>query len=491
MIPSVLWFAGLIGPGAAQESQPRAEPRKLELTVERCVELSLQNNPDLSALAFSAEASAFGIQQAEGGFDPLFSSSAQSGRGSSIFTVAGVPTSTATASRSAQAALSQLLYTGGSYSMAASASRTETFIDGGGTNASYSTALQLSITQPLLRGAWTTYNRAGILQAEMEKERAGRSFDDKVQQTINSVHAAYWDLVFTIQDLEVKRFALQLAQRLLEINEKKVEEGVSAPVEVLQAETEIALRREALITTENALKAAEDALRQLIFPFQRSEEWEFRIVPTSEAPSPETGQVPGWEEAIRIAMERRPDLERLRLDLRSRELSLESAANELLPKLNLNATRSNSGLVTDLPISESIEFTAGGDAPAYSVSLSLEVPLGNQSAKGKHRAAVASRDAARQALKSQENLAAREVRDAIRNLQFLKEKMAATTKSRELAEKQLEAEERKFEVGLSTNFQVLQLQQELVQALTNEKQARLSYAKALVNLKKVQGILQP
>lgn len=468
-------------------------PREIRLSVERCVELALAENPELAALALSAEAGEAAIDEARGNFDPFFSGDlgfARNRRESSTSFSAGA-TST-TEFRNAGVGIGQNLWTGANYNLSLVADRTEFLQSQSGyalINPALSTALQLTVTQPLLRGAWTTYNTATIETAGMEHQQLEQSYAERVQETIDLVHAGFWDLLFVQKDVEVKRFALELGERLLEINQKKVKEGVSAPVEVLQAETEIAIRKEALITAENAVKTAEDSLKQLIFPFRENTGWDFVIVPDSTIPSVDSEEVPPWEKALDTAFQHRPDLHRQQIDLRIKELQVETAENATLPRLDFTGTTNYAGL--DSQWAPSFDDIREQDFPSYRVGLHLEVPIGNIAAKGKLRAATANRDASKQTLQSLQSRIAREVRDAVRNLQFMKERIAATRKSRELAEKQLEAEERKFEVGLSTNFQVLQFQQDLSQALTNEKSALLEHAKARIRLKKVQGILLP
>lgn len=485
-------FQATPAPAPAQATPPQID-RRLDLSVERCVELALQNNPDLAALAFSAEASTGTANAAEGDFDPIFGASYNIGRAkrasADTFNVSGSQTST-TASQSLDLSFKQKLFTGANYELSLNNRRLDISPAGATTvNPSIGSTLALSVTQPLLRGAWSDYARSAVTLAEMDKAKAEKSFDEKVMATIQAVHNAYWDLVFAIEDVEVKRFSLSLGEKLLDINQKKVKEGVSAPVEVLQAETEIAVRREALITAENTRQAAEDSLKQLVFPFREQSEWNFQIGPNSPVPAVGNDEIPETGRALETALALRPELLRQRVELKARDLAVEVAQSDTMPKLDLGASRSNSGVQRLYP--DVVDDLKGDDFPGYTISLTFELPIGNQGPKGRLKAAEAERAAAQQTLRALENLIAREVRDAIRNLQFQREKLAATQKSRELAQKQLEAEERKFEVGLSTNFQVLQFQQDLVQAITNEKSALLNHAKALIGLKKSQGILRP
>lgn len=488
MIPTTAWICIFIlqNPTATQEP-PRTE-RVLDLTIDEAVRRAITYNPQLNASQLQVEAAAAGIDEALGAFEPaaFLNPRVDDSTRPTASSLAGA-SRLETNNLHLDTGVRQALPTGGSYSL--------TFqTDNQRTNNSFSTlnpqtfsTFSLNFTQPLLRGAWTGYGRIPQSRAESARDQAVAARDEQQISIIQQVHNSYWDLVFSFADRDVKLRSLSLAERLLEINRKKVEEGLLAEVEIYQAQADVATRREALLTAENTIRAAEDALKQLLFPFEDRSEWSFRIRPVSAPPASGSVAVPKWEDAVTEAFATRPDLLRLKLDIHNRELDLDARQHELLPQVNFVGTASDSGLGAQLD--QTFRDLGKVNYPSYSVGLQIEVPLGNLAARSRERAAQALVSVSRETLRANELSVAREVRDAVRQLAYGEEKIAAARKSREFSEKQLQSEELRFENGLSTNFEVLSLQRDLAQALTNEQRAILDYAKATIALEKAKGTL--
>ncbi|HKD99658.1 MAG TPA: TolC family protein [Planctomycetota bacterium] len=473
---------------ALQDSAPASQPiRVLDLTIDDAVDRALSFNPTLASAGLDVEATAAGIESAQGAFEPVAFAAPR-------FQHSETPTGTTLAGAQnlerslvhLDTGFRQSLPTGGSYILTFQSDRERTNNSFSTLNPQAFSSFALTFTQPLLRGAWTGYGELPVARARTSLGTSSATRDLARLDVVQQVHDAYWDLVFAVANRNVARSSLQLAERLLEINRKKVEEGVIAEVEIYQAQADVATRRETLLTAENSIRATEDALKQLLFPFESREEWSFWLKPTSAPPEPGSVPIPAWQDALTVALATRPDLERDRIALRNRELDLEQRRSELLPLVNFI------GSVSDSSLDGHVEFGDlwRGVFPQYSLAFAIEVPLGNMTARANLRQAETSVSSARQTLRATERQVAREVRDAVRQVAFGEEKIRASRRSREYSEKQLQAEELRFEQGLSTNFEVLTLQRDLAQAQTNQAQAVLDYAKAAVALERAKGTLR-
>lgn len=483
----VLQASSSSAPASSQGAAPRTE-RVVDLTIEEAVRSALTYNPGLAAATLTAESTESQIDVALGAFEPV------------LFATPRVSDSTTpSASQLAGAqnlernilhldtGIRQALPTGGSYSLTFQTDNERTNNSFQLLNPQTFSTFSINFTQPLLRNAWTGIGRIPQAQAENARDQAAADRERQKLDLIQQVYNAYWDLVFTFADRDVRRQSLALAERLLDINRRKVEQGLLAEVEIYQAQADVATRREALLTAENTIRAAEDALKQLLFPFDRRSEWSLRLRPTSLPPAIGSVPVPAWQDAVETALGARPDLERQRIAIRNLELDVERARSGVLPRLDFVATAGDAGLAAraDQTIRDLIEVRY----PNYSFAVTAEIPLGNLAARATERRTLLDASAARQQLRSLELQVVREVRDAVRQVTYGEEKVAAATKSREFAEKQLRAEELRFEQGLSTNFEVLSLQRDLAQAQTNEQRAILDYAKAAIALDRSKGTL--
>jgi outer membrane protein TolC len=485
---SVLVLA--LAPQDAPQAPPRRVERYVDLNIDEAVRKALANNLPLASSALAVEVAEAGVDVALGAFEPVAFANPRVARSEA-------PTASSLAgaqnlvidTQHLDAGIRQVLPTGGSYTLTFQADYTKTNNQFTTLNPNTTTSFFAEFNQPLLRGAWTGYGRIPQYKAETTVDQTSANLRQLRVTTIQAVHNGYWDLTFTIADRDVKRRSLALAERFLEINQKKVDEGLMAEVEIYQAQTDVAARREELLTAENLVRAAEDSLKQLLFPFDERDEWNFRIRPTSSPPAVKSILIPSWEASVGIAYDQRPDLHTLRLQVRQRELDLEARRSELLPLVSFIATGRSQALAAQLQNTfadlYAIRF------PGYTGALAIEIPLGNLTARSREREAELLVAVARQDVRALEITIAREVRDAIRQLIYGEEKVAASRRSREYAEKQYQAEQLRFDQGLSTNFEVISLQRDFIVALTNEQLAILNYAKAGVALERAQGTLAP
>jgi outer membrane protein len=349
----------------------------------------------------------------------------------------------------------------------------------------YITALELRANQPLLRNFGDTVTKNRILIAQNNLSISREDFRLQVIAVTSRVQQAYWDLVFQRQNLEVRRQQLALAERLLEQIRKQVAVGTLAPIEVLQAETNIARTKERIIGAENAVRAAEDRLKRVMNLSLTGELADAEILPT-DAPGYEPPSL-DQNEQIRQALENRPELLQAKITLENQNITLFVDKNQALPTLDLQASlRFNA-------VDENFEKSLGEFEPTdryrWEAGLNFRYPLANRRAKGRMEQ---SRLAVRQQMLRIKNLEENiivEVRGTARDVLTNAQRVQASRTASRLAEKQLEAEEKKLQVGLATVFTVLDFQEDLAVERSNEINALTEYLKALVRLEETKGTL--
>ena len=359
-------------------------------------------------------------------------------------------------------------------------------------NPSYNADLALTLRQPLLDGFGTLFNRAGIVIAEITRERTAMGFETTVVNTLADVESAYWDLVAARRQIEVADQSLELAQQLLSETQERVKVGTSAPIDTVQSEATVATRRQDQITARNAAANAEDTLKAVL-GFDDPREWLVTIVTTEEyAYGPIT---PDLREAIETAHRRRPEIREKLLQMDQLDYNVKVAHHVTLPSLDLEATYGFGGLDGDALIEnpdtgEEIKTNGnfGGaydqlvdwQFPHWSVGLNFRMPIGNNEAKAR---LAQRRYEARQgsvelgALKQE---ITRQVRFAVRALYDGAANVDAAEAAMVLAERNVEAEQTKFDNGLSTNFQLSEIQKALADAQLALIRAHLAYRKAIV-----------
>ena len=352
-------------------------------------------------------------------------------------------------------------------------------------NAFNSAELQVKITQPLLKnfGSVVTNNRIVIAQNNFSMSQEDLRL--QITDVTAEVQRAYWDLVFRRQDLEVRRQQRALAEQLLEQIRKQVAVGTLAPIEVLQAETEIARVEESILVAENTLQATEDRLKRVMNFSLLGELADVVLLPV-DAPAYDAREI-SQEEQIRQALEHRFDLAQAKLMLENQRIILRFNENQALPTLDLETSLRINGVGKEFD--EHLDTFDPGRRHRWDVGLQFTQPLGNRQAKNRIEQ---SRLAIRQQMlriKDMEEEVVREVRAAVRDVLTHAQRVRASRVSSQLAEKQLEAEEKKLQVGLSTVFTVLDFQEDLSVERSKEINALTDYLQALIQLEAVKNTL--
>ncbi len=386
--------------------------------------------------------------------------------------------------------LNQLLPSGTQVGLEWSSFRGETNSEFFFLNPRWDANIRATLTQPLLNGFGTTANRSAIIIAENLRDQTAIGFEVQVIELLNNVEQAYWELVATREAIAVTEQSLALAERLLEETRQRVEVGTSAPIDMVQSQATVATRKQELIYANNAAANAEDNLKGLL-GFDLPREWQIRIETTD---SYEIKPVlPNLEKSIETALDKRPAILQQELEMQRLQHNVDVAKNRALPRFDFTGSYAFGGVsgtstITDDDGNQVTIREGWGDAaeqvfnfdfPAWTVGLQYTVPIGNHQAKETLAANRYQRDRAGAQLAALKQEITRQVRFAVRSLEDGAAAIDAAVASRRLAERNLEAEQTKFDNGLSTNFQVSEIQDALASAQFSEIRARVDYRKAL------------
>ena len=391
---------------------------------------------------------------------------------------------------------------GGSYTLNWTNSRVETSNTFSTFNPSFQTNLVAAYTQPLLRGFKIDNVRQQLLISTINRDISEETSRATVAQTLANVRNAYWDLVFAVSAVDVAQRATDLADKLVEDNQARVEVGTLAPLDIVQAQAEAATRRQNLAAAEATLQTAELSLKRYIVNGTDDPLWRQSLRPV-DLPSLQAAPT-DVEAAVRRALADRTDMSAARKNLDSSDINIRYLKNQSMPALDLNASYGTQGLggtaITRTgPLGQqvitSIDPGGYGDAlgllraleyPTWNFNVTMSYPIGGSAADAQHARARVQRTQAQTRLRALEIQIAAEVANAALTVQSNVKRVEAATAARELAQKRLEAEQSRFEVGLSTNFFVVQAQRDLRDAANTELRTLADYRKSLVNFERAQ-----
>ncbi len=391
---------------------------------------------------------------------------------------------------------------GGSYTLNWNNSRLETSNSFSTFNPSFQTNLVAAYSQPLLRGFKIDNTRQQLQVNLINRDISEESAKATIAQTLANVRNAYWDLVFAQSAVEVAVRATELADKLVVDNQARVEVGTLAPLDIVQAQAEAATRRQNLASAEATAQTAELALKRYIVSGTDDPLWRQTLRPV-DLPSLQTPSM-NVEGAVRQALSARTDINTSRKNLDSNDVSMRFFRNQSLPALDLNASYGAQGLggtaiVRTGPLgnqvvsqiipggySDALSLLRGLEYPTWNFSLTMSYPLFGNQAEAQLARARLQRTQAMTRLRSLEIQIAAEVANAALTVQSNLKRVEAATAARELAMKRLEAEQSKFEVGMTTNFFVVQAQRDLRDAQNTELRALADYRKSLVNFERAQ-----
>lgn len=482
----VLWTAS--ASFGLEVTKPVPTERREAMSLADAVLKALQNNLDIHIGRQTKESRLADIIIEQAKFDPTVSLNGQYNRqvaplnrpllgftGANLQDITKFDQNTSTVT----ADITQNLPTGANYDLNYSPQRSS--VSGPNTflfNPAWTGGLALTVTQPLLKNFGTDINRTFITIAQNNATVEQHVFLDRVLTVIASVEQTFWEMVFANENLKVAQAALKAAEELLASNRAKAKAGVMSIVDVLQAEAAVASRVEQILVAEKSIRDQEDQLRRLLNPVEEELRQDLRLIPTDP---PITSLEPiSLQETIDIAMERRPEILQAGKNVETSDLNVKFAKNQLLPTLSVQGTMGLSGLGSDYGDAAKRNF--GGDFYNYGAGLVLSYPIGNRSAYSTYNKRQLESRNAQSSLQSVRQQVIVGVREAVRRVHTDFKRIETTRSARIMAEKQLQAEQERLKVGLSTTRFVLDFQRDLATAQGNELRATVDYNKSLSNL---------
>ena len=474
--------------GAWDAAMDEPEGELLELSLEAARAIGLTNDLRLQAMQEEVDAAQHREVGSWAAFDWVFSASGNlsdaRSDASNIFDAAN--TSIDTTTQDLSFGFERAFAAGGALSLTYNHNNTRTNSFFNLLDTSNQDVLAAVYTRPLLRGSGEDYITSLQGLAGLQVNREQELYRLRRQELLVQVDLLYWDLVLAERQMAVAGSALDLALQQLDRDRRRRDAGVATEVEVIQDEATVARRIEGVLLAETTLRSSMDVLRSALFPGLGAETWSVQLKTVTPLPDPRSA-LPSlsWQEEIDLAVSRRGEVRAAELDVQVAELQHERTVNERQPLLDLLVQLSSQGY--DASVADAVEETLTLEYPTLAAGISFELPMGNVALDREERAARSLLRAARLNLDAQRSEVATSVREALRQVKYQAEASRAASKTREAAERLMQAERSRYEQGLSTNFQVLEFQQALVEALYAEEAAKAGYGKALANLSRARG----
>lgn len=489
-------------PGVTAE--PLVVPRgeRLDLSLDQALLFALQHNTSIVVQRYQRSRALLDIDVERGLFDfnlegeaGLNSSSRPSNSALEDADVVSADTDTL------NLRLLRNLPWGGGFSVGFANQRAESSDANVQPNPRFNLGLTFAYLQPLLRNFGRDITRRNIWVATNNSKIDRENFRLLIEDIIQQVSNSYWDLVGNRQQLAVSEESLQLAKNLHEMNRIQVDVGTKAPLELVQSEVGVALREEEIIRRRAAVEDSEDNLRFLM-NLAQTELWDMPIVPITEAEMPH--QPVDLAAAVATAREKRADIIQQQLINEQRAYDYRVAVNQVKPRLDLQASYGYSAIAgrlesvdptTGQPILiddgyvDALDQLAGRDYDAWSLQLNLSMPIQNTTARARRAQAELELDRGDLELRDRMDRALLEVRRSARLVETAAQAIELAEVSSTLARRNLEAEQKRYENGLSTSFQVLEIQEDLSIALSSQVNAVIVYRKAVVALDRATGEL--
>jgi len=369
-------------------------------------------------------------------------------------------------------------------------------------NPNYNNNWSAVYTQPLFRNFKIDNTRQQLVVTKLNQDISEIQLQATIINTLSNVRNAYWDYVFAVQSVEVAKRSVALAEQLVRDNQTRVEVGTMAPIDVIQAQSQAATQRQNLAIAEGTRRTNELVLKRLIVNGTQDPNWSGAIDPTDRPDfAPITVDV---EDAVRRALSVRTDLAAVKKNLEVNTVTLKYLKNQTLPQVDFNARYTLVGqggtqyissgngvnrIVTGVipgGYSDALSSLLHVDYPTWVFGINVSYPLGTSGQEATYARAQLQSNQVEAQLKQIELQIATDVTNAATQVQNNTERVQAAQAASQFAQRQLEAEQSKFEVGMSTNYFVVQSQRDLATAQNNELQAILAYRRSVVELERLQ-----
>jgi outer membrane protein len=394
-------------------------------------------------------------------------------------------------------------------------------------NPSVQSSIFVGLQQQLLNGFGRSINTRNIRIAKNNRKIADWAFTQQAITTVTNTITAYWELVFARENVKVQQQAVTVAQKLYNDNKKQLEIGTMAPLDVTRAESELATDRQNLIVAQTAKLQNEQILKNAISKSPLAPNFvNVEIIPTDLPQRPEAIEAPSFEDAVKEAFGKRPELQEEALNLLNGEIDIKATRNALLPIATVSAQYGTVGLAGNQPqlgtpvagvgtqlvdangnpvnvfIPTStrpvVGATPGGftDAmsslfhnsfPDYQVSFNVQIPIRNRSAQADNQRAILTQRQLETQLQQLKNAALLDVRNTYIALEQDRARVEAAIKARELQQQTFDAEQKKYQLGASTVYNVILTQRDLITAQGTELRALADLVEAKANYERAVG----
>ncbi len=490
----------LAGQGAPTTTPAVAqEGPTLALSMDEAVAMALETSLGLKSERISVNIASLGIASARAAFLPQVSStvSRQINQNAPLVLEDGTTVPSSSSALNGNARFNQTLpWFGGSYSASWLANRNSTSGQNSTFNPRLGSTFSASFTQPLWRNFRIDNNRANLQTSQRQNVIADMQLQRQIVATEVSVRTAYLSLVAAIQGRSVAQQNMDLAEQSLKNAQARVAVGQSPQIDTITAEVSVEGSRESLIVATAGIARAEDALRGQILDPGRPDYWQVRLVPTETNPQLARREI-DVDAAIQNALANRLDLAVVKRQMEITDLSLAVSRNATKPGVdfNLGYTASGAGgtqFVNGAPLVRGfgpvLGDAFGGAFPSWTTGVTVSYPLGRSGAEASFARAQLQKQQEQLDLRLLELAIVGAVRQAARDVETSYQRVQAAQKARDASERQLDAEERKFAVGMSDTFRLQQQQQDLANRRTQELNAIISYSNALTAFDRVQKI---
>jgi outer membrane protein len=495
---------------SASTTQPADESSGpvVRLTLDEAVKLALDRNLDIAVQRLNPQINDISIASIRSIYHPVLTSTLnkQSTTTPSTSTISGTNAAgepIVNGLSTFNGGITQSVpWGGGNLAVAINNNRTTTTSLNTLYNPTFNTNWAGIYTQPILRGFGIDTTRRQLQVTQLNRDISDVQLRATITNTVSNVRNAYWDYVFAAQAVDVAQQSLDLATNLVRDNQTRVEVGTMAPIDVVQAQSEQATRRQALVIAQSARRTAELALKRLIVAGTEDPNWAAQLDPV-DRPDFQVEPI-DIEAAIRRALSQRTDLEIAKKNIDANDVTLAFLQDQLKPQADLVTTYGLVGLggsqliTTGTGVNRTVTGSIPGgylDAlrtlsrsafPRWTVQLNFSYPLGQSAQEASMARARVQLNQVTAQMKQIELQVATDVTNAAIQARSTAESVQAAQAARELAGKKLEAEQSKFEVGMSTNYFVVQAQRDLNDAQNSELRAILNYRKSLVELERLQ-----
>jgi outer membrane protein len=476
---------------------------RVQLTIAEAVQRAIEHNPDLAIVRLDTEVEAARVGESRGAYAPVFSTTLGRSRNVTPATnyLLGDKGVDVQDWFSSTGVRQRLPWGAGTWSLSWDTARTTTNSPISSFDPNLQSGIQLAFSQPLLRDRTIDAPRQQYLIAKRNRDSSELRFRESVVQTVATVKEAYWTFKAKLANVGVQQRSLELAQELARQNTIRVDAGQIPPVDLVQAEAEVAQRRENVIQARTAAEDAEDHLRRLIVDPADASFWQVSLEPVDEPA--QLGSLPDVEAAVAKALDGRYDLARAAHDLENATTNVEFLGNQRLPDVRLETSYRGSGLggteflrtggfpgivtgTRDRSFADALGLAFSPDFPSWSVGVTVSYPLGRSYEEASLARAEIERRQVAQRIASLRLETAEAVRQAARQVRSSAERVDAARAGATLAEQRFADEQRRYDVGLSTTFLVTQAQRDLLQAQVNQLQTTLDYQSAVVRFEAVQ-----